>query len=139
MLPANRKELLEKWSFREKTFERDIENDILPYISNKNVVFLYGPRRSGKSVVAKRLLARMSKNTITRYVNLEDPKLANFLNIEIMDEFTSDLKANDTIVFDEVQLINGWEKWVRKAVDTRQCKVIVTGSSAKLLSSEFMT
>ncbi len=139
MLPANRKELLEKWSLREKTFERDIEDEIIPFISNKNVVFLYGPRRSGKSVVAKRLLARMPKNTITRYVNMEDPKLANFLNIEIMDEFTADLKANDTIVFDEVQLINGWEKWVRKAVDTRQCKVIVTGSSAKLLSSEFMT
>jgi predicted AAA+ superfamily ATPase len=56
-----------------------------------------------------------------------------------MDEFARGLSANDTIVFDEVQLIEGWEKWVRKAVDTRQCKVIVTGSSSKLLSSEFAT
>ncbi len=132
-------ELLEKWTSKEKTFKRDIEDKILPFISNRNVVFLYGPRRAGKSVVAKRLLDCMPRQSATRYVNLEDPKLANSLNTGLMEEFASDLEANDTIVFDEVQLINGWEKWVRKAVDTRQCKVIVTGSSAKLLSSEFAT
>ncbi len=139
MLSSDLQELLEKWSSKEKTFKRDIEDRILPFISNRNVVFLYGPRRSGKSVVAKRLLDCMPKHTATRYVNLEDPKLANSLNTELMEEFSKDLGPNDTIVFDEVQLINGWEKWVRKSVDTRQCKVIVTGSSAKLLSSEFAT
>jgi len=139
MLQKDVQELIEKWAVKEKTFRRDIEDDILPFISNKNVVFLCGPRRSGKSVVAKRLLERMPKKSTARYVNLEDPKLINSLNIELMDKFSEDLKPEDTIVFDEVQLINSWEKWVRKAVDTRQCSVIVTGSSAKLLSSEFTT
>ena len=111
----------------------------MPYISSKNVVFLFGPRRAGKSVVARRLLEKLPKNTKKRYVNLEDPKLINLLDISLMDSFAKDLSAKDTIVFDEVQLISGWEKWVRKAVDTRQCQIIVTGSSAKLLSSEFAT
>src|SRR3989338_2437530 len=109
-MDRNFKELFEKWAIKEKTFERDAENEILPFISSKNVVFLYGPRRSGKSVVARRLLGRMPKKTITRYVNLEDPKLANSLNTDLMDKFAEDLSKKDTIVFDEVQLIPAWEK-----------------------------
>jgi len=139
MTSLNVKELLDSWTLREKTYKRDIEDEILKFISNKNAVFLYGPRRSGKSIIARRLLDRMPKNTKTRYVNLEDPQLITHLNIGILDEFAKGIGPDDIIVFDEIQLINGWEKWVRKAVDTRQCKVIVTGSSAKLLSSEFAT
>jgi len=139
MLSRNYRELLEKWVLKEKTYKRDVEDEILPYISSKNVVFLFGPRRAGKSVVARRLLERMPKNAKARYVNLEDPKLLNSLNVDLMESFAEGLKTKDTIVFDEVQLISGWEKWVRKAVDTRQCQIIVTGSSAKLLSGEFAT
>ncbi|MEK6972472.1 MAG: ATP-binding protein [archaeon] len=137
MLSKELDSLLKKWAVKEHTVKRDIEDEILPFISNKNVVFLYGPRRSGKSVVAKRLLEKMPENTLTRYVNLEDPKLIDSLNTDLLESFADGLTAKDTVVFDEVQLINGWEKWVRKAVDIRQCQVIVTGSSAKLLSSEF--
>ena len=139
MLSDDYLDLLNKWKNHENTFKRDIEEKILPFVSNKNCIFLYGPRRSGKSIVAKRILAQMPKNTKTRYVNLEDPKLMEILNVDLMDTFSDGLKKDDTIVFDEVQLIKGWEKWVRRAVDTQQCKVIVTGSSAKLLSSEFAT
>ncbi|PIU21059.1 MAG: hypothetical protein COT15_04375 [Candidatus Diapherotrites archaeon CG08_land_8_20_14_0_20_34_12] len=139
MLSRELSDLLEKWAVKETTFKRDIEDEIMPFVSSKNVVFLYGPRRSGKSVVAIRLLEKMPKNTLTRYVNLEDPKLADLLNTDLLEAFADGLTSRDTIVFDEVQLVNGWEKWVRKAVDTRQCQVIVTGSSAKLLSSEFAT
>ena len=42
-------------------------------------------------------------------------------------------------ILDEVDLIAGWELWVRKAVDTGRYQVIVTGSSSQLLSSEIAT
>jgi len=35
--------------------------------------------------------------------------------------------------------VEGWEKWVRTVVDKKKFKIFVTGSSAKLLSSEFST
>ena len=73
MLSRELGELLEKWAVKETTFKRDVEDDILPFVGSRNVVFLYGPRRSGKSVVARRLLEKMPGNTLTRYVNLEDP------------------------------------------------------------------
>jgi predicted AAA+ superfamily ATPase len=43
------------------------------------------------------------------------------------------------IVFlDEIQLISGWEKFVRRLVDTGY-RVYVTGSNAQMLSSEIAT
>ena len=92
--------MLEKWVVKEKTFKRDVEEQIFPFISNKNVVFLYGPRRAGKSIVAQRLLQKMPQDTTTRYVNFEDPELAGLLNTDLMDSFAVGLTSKDTIVFD---------------------------------------
>jgi len=41
--------------------------------------------------------------------------------------------------FDEVQNISGWEMWLRRLLDTEQVQIVVTGSSAKLLSREIST
>ena len=45
----------------------------------------------------------------------------------------------NVVILDEIHNVVGWERWVRKAVDTGSYKVIVTGSSSKLLSSEIAT
>ncbi|BAB66017.1 AAA family ATPase [Sulfurisphaera tokodaii] len=42
-------------------------------------------------------------------------------------------------MLDEAQEIEGWERFVRGLEERREAKIIVTGSSAKLLSSEFTT
>ena len=131
--------LVMRWSVKEKTFEREIEEKVLPFIGGKNAVFLYGPRRSGKSTEAKRLLGKCGKGAKTRYVNLEDPALEGLLGVGLLDGFSEGLGRNDVLVLDEVQLVPLWEKWVRRAVDLRQCGLIVSGSSAKLLSGEFAT
>lgn len=41
--------------------------------------------------------------------------------------------------FDEVHLVQGWERFVRRLLDTRQVEVFVSGSSAALLSREIAT
>ncbi|WP_236753502.1 AAA family ATPase [Acidianus sp. HS-5] len=38
---------------------------------------------------------------------------------------------------DEAQEVEGWERFIRELEERSEAKVIVTGSSAKLLSSEF--
>ena len=43
------------------------------------------------------------------------------------------------VILDEIQNIQGWERWVRKAIDLGRYQVIVTGSSSHLLSSEIAT
>jgi predicted AAA+ superfamily ATPase len=41
--------------------------------------------------------------------------------------------------FDEIQLVPGWERFIRRLLDTSGVEVIVTGSSAALLSREIAT
>jgi predicted AAA+ superfamily ATPase len=44
-----------------------------------------------------------------------------------------------TLVLDEVQNVPGWERFVRRVLDSEDVRVILTGSSAKLLSGEIAT
>jgi hypothetical protein len=41
--------------------------------------------------------------------------------------------------FDEIQLVAGWERFVRRLLDTENASICLTGSSAKLLSREIAT
>jgi len=41
--------------------------------------------------------------------------------------------------FDEIQNINGWEKFIRRLLDKEKMSIFITGSSSKLLSSEIAT
>ena len=129
--------IIKRWQNVPRTFAREIEKEIVPLIKSKNSIFLYGPRRSGKSVISQRLLKK-AEGAI-RYLNFDDPSLPAELTSQNIEELCNDLPKGSTIVLDEVQNVVGWEKWVRTTVDTERFHLIVTGSSAKLLSSEFAT
>jgi len=43
------------------------------------------------------------------------------------------------IFFDEIQSISGWERFVRRLLDTENVHICITGSSARLLSREIAT
>jgi predicted AAA+ superfamily ATPase len=40
------------------------------------------------------------------------------------------------ILYDEIQLVDGWESWVNHLCKKRELKVVVTGSNSRMLSSE---
>jgi len=44
-----------------------------------------------------------------------------------------------TFLFDEVQVVPGWERFVRRMLDSEQVDVFLSGSSARLLSREVAT
>jgi predicted AAA+ superfamily ATPase len=41
--------------------------------------------------------------------------------------------------FDEVQEVSGWQRFVRRLVDTEKCYVYLTGSSSSLMSRDIST
>lgn len=47
--------------------------------------------------------------------------------------------ATVTLCLDEIQLVPEWEKFVRRLVDTEKMEILLSGSSAKLLSREVAT
>lgn len=103
---------------------------------------LTGVRRSGKTFLALDVASRLSPRLL--YFNFEDPIFVQDNNVGNLDTIVSVYTEYaghepDVIIFDEIQNVAGWERWVRKCLDTQRWPLIITGSSAKLLSSEIAT
>lgn len=111
------------------------------------IVVVKGVRRAGKSCLVTHfissLIGRGLPKEKTLIVNFEDPRFKE-LNLEILnkiyefylDEFEVE---NPYVVLDEVQSVDGWEKFARFLSEAKHANLIVTGSSSKLLSEEYAT
>lgn len=102
----------------------------------QSVIVVMGVRRCGKSTLLQQLLKNKEK---TLFLNLEDTRLEGFeLSDFIKIEQIAVSKDVNCLIFDEIQNIQGWEKYVRSAVDNG-FEVFVTGSNASMLSRELGT
>ncbi len=143
--------VVESWNYWRRDFEktilREVTPEVLKYIDRPEAIYLYGPRRAGKTTVCLQLMEVLSKKHGKHsclYVNFEEPAFASKLYLDFLTDLVQMHvaafgKPPQFVFFDEVQNVAQWERFVRVAVDNKKFKVIVTGSSAKLLSSEFAT
>ncbi len=111
---------------------------------------LVGMRRSGKTYrlfcEMHSLLERGVPRTRMLYLNLEDDRLGT-ADIGTLDRALELFYRRDPdartegawLFFDEVQVIPGWERFARRVLDTERARLFVTGSSARLLSTEVAT
>ena len=125
---------------------REILKDIQFYISSKEIIFITGTRRGGKSSLMKLICTQLIKDThipLTNilYLNFEDERFIE-LNVSdfnlIYEIFLGENDSNKKSYFflDEIQNIPGWEKWVNRLYEMHQIKIFITGSNRNLLSSE---
>ena len=122
----------------------------LPAIPGKAFAII-GVRRSGKtSFLAQCRAARMQAGARPEsqlMLLLEDERLAGMTAADLgwlLEEharrFPELHRAGGvTLYLDEVQNVPGWERLVRRLIDTAAVEVFVTGSSARLLSREVAT
>lgn len=108
----------------------------LPDIDNYALI-VSGVRRCGKSTLLHQLLKK--KHTEALYINFDDPRLYDFeiSDFQKLDQLIAEA-GNKVLMFDEIQIIKGWERYVRQKLD-ESFKVFVTGSNASLLSKELGT
>ena len=115
----------------------------------KKCVTIIGPRRTGKTYFLYQRLRELrsdEKGISTLFLNLEDDRLAPS-DATTLDaiwrayrESSPRVEGQRTHVFlDEVQAIDGWERFVRRIIDTEDVQVYITGSSSRLLSTEVAT
>ena len=103
---------------------------------------LIGVRRAGKSFMLYQQIQQNLKRGITwdsmLYINFEDERLmgmtAQELNL-ILEVHGMMSKERPILFLDEIQNIDGWEKFVRRIADMKY-KISITGSNSKMLSSE---
>lgn len=125
-----RDELLEHHYLERKT---KFNSDEL--LTNNLIKLVSGPRRVGKSTYA--LLILKGKNFA--YLNFDDDQLLAMWEEETVMQMLDEVYPNyEYMLLDEVQNLNDWDLWISKLY-RRGKNLIVTGSNAKMLSSEMAT
>ena len=110
-----------------------------------NYVFV-GLRRAGKSYLLYQHIQTLIKTKQASienilYINFEDERISSVkveeLNLFI-ESYNEMFDGKPIIYLDEIQNIDGWEKFARRLADSKY-KVFITGSNAKMLSKEMHT
>ena len=114
---------------------RHTNHDFEGLLSSKQIKLITGPRRSGKSTQA--LLMLRGKNFA--YLNFDDNALLSRWDEELVMAMLSDVYPGyEYLLLDEVQNLDNWDLWVSKLY-RNGVNMVITGSNAKLLSSEMAT
>lgn len=120
---------------------------IRPFIGSDLIKVITGIRRSGKSV----MMELIKKEIINSGVNPSQFISINFENLcyshlqtarALHDEITARAESIDGKVylfFDEIQEVKEWEKCINSLRISLDCDIYISGSNAKLLSSELST
>ncbi len=130
--------------YQQKAIEVSLQKRPYNLEDKLNYVFV-GLRRVGKSYLMfqqiRHLLDTGHSPDEILYFNFEDDRITSF-SIEDLDRLKvcyEEMYDSKPIFFlDEIQLIDQWEKFVRRLAD-QGYRVYVTGSNAKMLSSEIAT
>ena len=110
----------------------------------KSNYILVGLRRAGKSyLMYQDIQDRISTGEITSqhvlFINFEDERLASIKSEElgiILDSYMELYPDKQPLIYlDEIQNVEGWEKFARRLADS-QYRTMITGSNAKMLSNE---
>ncbi len=142
-------EILESWNFWRREIDtgvpRDKTAEILKALKYDKVITLTGVRRSGKSYIlrqlAKELISRGIPGKNILIVNFEIPQFSDSnvdILLKIYEAYLEIIKPEGKpyIFFDEIQEINGWERFIRSLNETKEAYTVITGSSSKLMSEE---
>ncbi len=131
------------WQNKEYSFEikdREIFLSLDKFLSRKEIIFFTGVRRSGKTstmyYLINKLLNKKNPKKIL-YLNMDDEVLSLSKLDEIYEtykELTYEVKGKRYIFLDEIQNVEGWERWVKKMYDSfENIKFIISGSKSHVL------
>lgn len=134
----------------ERTWPEPTHRQVAVKAHHEMVSVLVGMRRTGKTWLCFQQLHDLMASGVPRdrllYLNFEDDRLAGFSSEQLqwLTEFyyarqPANRERECHFYFDEIQNVPGWEKFVRRLLDSENARITVTGSSAKLLSREIAT
>lgn len=123
---------------------------VLPAVPGKAHAVI-GMRRAGKTCFLRQLLAEQRKSGPPErsiYLSFDDDRLAG-IDASQLDALLEEYfrrypeirrkdgrKGRAAWFLDEIQLVEGWDRFVRRVLDTESIDIVVSGSSARMLSRE---
>ena len=120
---------------------------IKPFIDKPVIKAITGVRRSGKSTFLQQIMdiLRSKKVTTDRiiYINKELVEFDNIKTYLDLHKYVKSIIKNTQkkhyLFIDEIQEIDKWEKAVASLLAEKMTDIYITGSNARLLSSELAT
>ena len=120
---------------------------IEPFIGKPVIKVITGMRRTGKSTFLQMLIRQLITNGVSEsrilWINKESVEfdsIRDYLDLYryVTDRFKTGSETNYLFV-DEVQQIENWEKAIASFLSDNVADVFITGSNAKIFSSELAT
>ncbi len=142
----NIKKIIIEWQEnRVEVYKRDLD-----LIFTEEINTITGLRRSGKTYFIfsqiERLLNEGLSPTALVYINFDDERLAELKGPELglipdayFELYPENKNKTVYLFFDEIQNVSGWSLFIKRLYEQKKFKITLTGSSAKLLSSEIAT
>jgi uncharacterized protein len=134
------------WSFWDRDVPQAVSRDVaLPEALRGSLcLVIQGVRRCGKSTLLPQLMSRYGLDPETcLFLNCEDPRLSDAQSWRTLDRLVAAFRerepgaARRCFFLDEIQSMEGWQRWLRAQLDLGGKDVfIVTGSNATMLSGE---
>lgn len=108
------------------------------------VIALTGQRRVGKSCVMRSIYEKYSQDSRNNviYIDMEKTAFTCIYDYKDLEEYVVerlDTSKDNFLFIDEVQEIKDFEKAILSLQSDESCQIMVTGSNAKMLSSELST
>lgn len=139
MLPESVIEhVVESQKERLSTLDPGIPRDIYGYENlTTHAYIISGVRRCGKSTVLQQINKKSEGQSV--YINFEDPRLAGFelSDFNRLQRIAEKLDVKN-FFFDEIQLVNSWENFIRFRLD-ESYRIFISGSNSSMLSKELGT
>lgn len=132
--------VVEQQKIRFSLRDTGLTRELIPATKSlsSHALIISGVRRCGKSTLLMQMMKLMDSEAVL-FLNFESPQLYEFkLSDFIRLDHIIEQKGVSILFFDELQLVEGWEMYVRQKLD-EGFKVIITGSNASLLSKELGT
>lgn len=118
--------------------------------TSQMIKVIIGMRRSGKTYALYQQIHHLLDQGIEKerilFIDFEDDRLFPMTSekmAELIDEFYSIYPENHErkcyIFLDEVQVVDNWHQVIRRIFKSKPIELTITGSSAKLLSTEINT
>jgi predicted AAA+ superfamily ATPase len=136
--------------YQERTLPDLVARAIALPQAPSRVMALVGARRTGKTSLLYQFVQQLEAQGIPReqtlYLNFEDDRLfplqlseLDQLLVSYYELYPQMMDQPVYLLLDEVQNVEGWEKYIRRIHDTENVHIYITGSSAKMLSREIAT
>src|SRR5690554_1265492 len=117
----------EVWLKKDNSTKREKLKEIKMFEGFASIIT--GIRRCGKSTLLRQLLPSAKGKTL--FLNFEDPRLAGF-ETDDFRRLDNEIKTRKikNLFFDEIQMLENWELYVRQKLD-EGFNVVVTGSRSE--------